>query len=41
MMHNLKIHNTSFHSQYYVLKAPSITLLTLSKPIVSTTHGPT
>ena len=29
-----------FHSKYYILKMPSITLLTLSKPIVNTTHGP-
>ena len=32
--------NTTLHSTRYFLKMPSITLLTLSKPIVNTTHGP-
>ena len=36
-----KKHNTSFHWKYYTLKIPSITLFTLSKPTVNTTHGPT
>ena len=30
---------TSLHSKYYIRKIPSITLLTLSKPIVNTSHG--
>ena len=30
---NIKKKNTSFHSKYYILKMPSITLLTLGKPI--------
>ena len=33
--------STTHHSTRYILKMPSITLLTLSKPIVNTTHGPT
>jgi len=33
-----KKHNISFNSKYYILKMPSITLLTLSQPIVNTTQ---
>jgi len=31
--HTKKKHNPSFHSKYYIIKMPSITLLSLSKPI--------
>ena len=31
-------HNTE-HKKYYILKMPAITLFTLSKPTVNTTHG--
>jgi hypothetical protein len=27
------------HKKYYILKMPAITLFTLSKPTVNTTHG--
>ena len=29
---NNNTHNTSFHSKYYIVKMPSIRLLTLNKP---------
>jgi len=33
--------NTTHHFTRYTLKMPPITLLTLSKPMANTTHGPT
>jgi len=40
LKHNTE-QNTIHHSTRYIRKMPSITLFTLSKPIVNTTHGPT
>jgi len=41
LKYNTEQKNTTHHSTSYILKMTSITLLTLSKPIVNTTHGPT